>query len=260
MKRIKYAVAAFGLFCAITTIAKTYAYADEISIKQEFVLHKHRDQPRMFLIAVIDSKDKDIGDRCRTDLDEITYAFDDLADWLDKEMVEPKIIQGDDFGKEAVNDAIDNWLPSQELTADDIVVFYYSGHGFRYPDDASIYPRMWLKTANDEDVQTNNLQIESGVYDRIIKQGAGFNLVLADCCNTTAAGDNANFDNVLVPTRKREVHKRTNNNDSDDDGLDNAEKLFTPGHPLSILAIAADKGEFAAGKADVGDRKSTRLN
>ncbi len=238
---------------SITANANDYFQPYNI-IKERFGLHKHQDKPRLFLIAVIDTDDETIGKRCEEDLDEVTYTFDELADWLDVQMAEPKIIKGDSFSKAAVNDALDNWLRSQQPTADDIVVFYYSGHGFRYQNDAGSYPRMWLKTASDKNVEANNLRIEEDVYNRIIKMGAGFNLVLADCCNTTAAGDNADFDNVMVPTRKREVHKRdrSNDNSDDDDGLDNAEKLFTPGHPLSILANAADKGEFAAGKADVG--------
>ena len=98
--------------------------------------------------------------------------------------------------------------PLNNLLQNDIVMFYYSGHGFRYPNDASDYPRMWLKTGSDENVETNNLRIEEDVYDHIIKMGAGVNIVLSDCCNTTAAGDNGNFNNATVPVRQRVAHKK----------------------------------------------------
>ena len=101
----------------ITANANGYSYPYNYTIKERFGLHKHQDKPRLFLIAVIDTDDETIGKRCEEDLDEITYTFDELADWLDVEMAEPKIIKGDEFSKAAVNDAIDNWLPSQQPTA-----------------------------------------------------------------------------------------------------------------------------------------------
>src|SRR6187402_993695 len=69
---------------------------------------------RMFLITVIDSNDDTIGRRCEKDREEITMAFEELADWLGMEMAEPKVISGDDYSKAAVNDAIDSWLGEQE--------------------------------------------------------------------------------------------------------------------------------------------------
>jgi hypothetical protein len=215
------------------------------------VLNYQEPGARMFLIAVIDSDDKIIGERCATDLDAVTSAFEELADWMFIKMEEPKIIMGDAFSKDAVNDAIDNWLAAQHPDKNDIVVFYYSGHGFRYPGDASNFPRMWLKTAQDQNIESTNLRMKEDVYDRITNMGAGVNLILSDCCNTTAAGDNANFDNITVPTRKKVSHKRENDDENSTED-DNAEKLFTPDHPLSILVSAADKGEYAGGKAETG--------
>lgn len=239
-----------ALLLLFSISVNAHIFPPQYVTKHALSVQKNQSQSRLFLVAVIDSDDETIGERCAQDLDNIQSAFKDLAEWLDAEMTEPKIIQGSDFSKAAVSDAVDNWLASQELTASDIVVFYYSGHGFRYPTDASRFPRMWLKTADDKDVATNNLSIEEDVYNHIIKMGAGFNLVLTDCCNTTVTNSNVNFDNVMVPTRKREVPKRNNDNDSNDD--DNTDKFFPPGQPVSILANAADKGEYAAGKADVG--------
>src|SRR4051812_17789081 len=108
MKHFKYAIAVVCLFLlTITANANDYFYSHDYAIKERSGLYKHRDQPRLFLIAVIDTDDETIGKRCEEDLDEVTYTFDELADWLDMEMTEPKIIKGDEFGKAAVNDALD---------------------------------------------------------------------------------------------------------------------------------------------------------
>src|SRR5688572_14763488 len=164
---------------------------------------------RMFLIAVIDSDDDTIGRRCEQDLDEITFTFEELADWMDMELQEPKVIKGGDFSKAAVNEALDSWLADQSPSKADVVVFYYSGHGFRYPDDASEYPRMWLKTREDNQTETTNLRIEEDIFNRVIQMGAGINLVLSDCCNTSVAGQNAQIEEQAPPASpKRTSHKR----------------------------------------------------
>ncbi len=254
MKHFKYAAAIMiWLLSAVSVTAGDYIHP-AYETKQGSGLYKNLFQSRIFLIAVIDSDDKDIGKRCETDLNEVTYAFEELADWLGMEMEEPKIIKGDQFSKAAVEDAINNWLQTQAPARTDIVVFYYSGHGFRFPADAGDYPRMWLKTGEDQNVETTNLRMKEDIYDRIIKIGAGVNIVLSDCCNTTAAGDNADFDNVLVTARERVVHKKQQaaGENSEDDDMDNGDKLFIRHHPLSILATAAGKGELAGGKDDFG--------
>lgn len=247
--RFKYAVCILLLLLATSANANHQLYFGS----KEFQIKKHDAKPRMFLICVIDSDDETIGKRCEEDLDGITYLFDEIADWLDFDLIEPEIIKGEQFSKAAVNDAIDNWLPSQQPDKNDIVVFYYSGHGFRYANDGSDYPRMWLKNGNNKDPQINNLRVEEDVYDRIIKIGAGVNIILSDCCNTNAPGENANFDNANVPVRQKIEHKHKQSNDgqnSDDD--DYGDKLFIHEQPISILATAAEKNEFAAGKEDVG--------
>ncbi len=248
MKRFKYVVAGVILFLlSITANAYDYTNPYYFTIKKEFGLHKHQNQPRLFLIAVVDTDDETIGKRCEEDRDAITDEFEYVAKEIDVEWIEPKIIEGDQLSKAAVNDAINNWLKNQQPSEDDIVIFYYSGHGFRYPNDAGDYPRMWLKNTADQNIETTNLRLKEDVYERIVKMGAGVNIVLSDCCNTTVAAANANFDNITVPTHKRDH--------SDKDKIDNnknGHELFIPGQPLTIIAAAAGKGELAGGTAEDG--------
>ncbi len=214
----------------------------------------------MFLITVIDSEDSAIGKRCETDLIEISYAIEELSDWLGMEMEEPKIIQGEDFSKEAVTDAINHWLREQEPASNDVVVFYYSGHGFRFPDDTSEYPRMWLKTSEDQNTATASLRLEEDIFAEIVKLGAGVNLILSDCCNTSVAGDNGQFNEVAMPAKKKKTQKRKKSAAEEAmDEPDNADKLFAPGGRFSILVNAAGPGEFAGGKSETGGFFTTYL-
>ena len=58
---------------------------------------------------------------------------------------------------------------------------------------------MWLKTSTDRSPGTTNLRMEEDTYDRIITMGAGVNIVLSDCCNTSVAGVKAEFDEIRTP-------------------------------------------------------------
>ena len=201
---------------------------------------------RLFLITVIDSDDEIIGERCKVDEEEVNDAFKEFSEWLNIAEVFPKIIDGDQFSKASVNDAIDNWLASFDLKEKDIVVFYYSGHGFRLPGDESVYPRMWLKTATNKDIEPNSLRMKEDIYDRIVKMGAGVNIVLSDCCNSVP-GANTSF----ASTAKSKEQDPPSANEIESD-IKDFETLFAPGHPLNIIATASDSTELAGGTAEVG--------
>ncbi len=248
-KRYRYVLSVILLLVATSANAHQVLF----SYNKTSRFNKHDDKPRMFLICVIDSDDESIGKRCEEDLDGITYLFDEIAEWIAADLIEPKVIKGDDLSKAAVSDAIDNWLPAQQPDKNDIVIFYYSGHGFRYANDASDYPRMWLKNGNNKDPKANNLRIEEDIYDHIVKMGAGVNIILSDCCNTYAPGDNVNAADANVPVHQKVEHKRNPPDNSQTSGDDDyGDRLFIHQQPISILATAAEKNEFAAGKADVG--------
>src|SRR6476660_1894375 len=99
-KKIRWA--AFAALLLFTTAIQ--AIGGFNASNKSLLLHKQDEKPRMFLICVIDSNDDSIGVRCQEDLDGITYLFDEIADELDADMVEPKVISGDQFSKAAVRD------------------------------------------------------------------------------------------------------------------------------------------------------------
>ena len=208
--------------------------------------HKSEPHSRIFLIAVIDSDDEIIGKRCEKYLEEMTENFDDFSSWLDRTTLVTKIIKGNEFSKSAVNDALNNWLKAQHPSRADVVIFYYSGHGFRFSNDVSVYPRMWLKTTQDRQVETTNLSLEADIFDPLVKMGAGVNIVLSDCCNSVP-GANTAFAVTMTPHIKKHPGQEEMENDIED-----FDKLFMPDHPMSIIATAADSTELAGGTPTVG--------
>ncbi|CAN5413111.1 hypothetical protein BH10BAC2_BH10BAC2_42310 [soil metagenome] len=213
-----------------------YAYLFNLDTRS---LNSFEQKTRLFLIAVANTGDAKIGASSQKDLDKITETFTTLTNKLGIALVNQKIA-GKEFSKKAVNDAIDKWLTPTNI---DIVVFYYSGHGFRYSYDVSNYPRISLRTSPDQSIDLNNLSIEE-VYNRIVKKGARVNIILSDCCNE-------NFD--APPPIGRNLLKTK---DVGTAGLklniDNCKALFFPNHPVSILTSAAEKNQLAVGNPALG--------
>lgn len=236
------------LLLLLSILVSSNRYVQKDFIKNKGVYQVNNEpKPRLFLITVIDSDDEIIGKRCEKDLEEITETFNQLTQWLDIAVGVSKTIKGNEFSKAAVNEAIDVWLKSQQPNKSDIVVFYYSGHGFRFSSDVSIYPRMWLKTSKDKTIETNNLSMEEDVYDRIVKMGAGVNIVLSDCCNSVP-GVTPSFAESSLVAEKTNALKQ----EELEQYIQDFDKLFMPDMPLSIIATASDSTELAGGTPSMG--------
>ena len=90
-----------------------------------------------------------------------------------------KILRGAKMNKMAVITEVSQMKVSPE----DAVIFYFSGHGFRYKEKKSTWPYMSVKNEKGE---TAGLD-EEWVYDTLLKKKPRFLLVLGDCCNNVLA-------------------------------------------------------------------------
>ena len=130
------------------------------------VVSRGGDTPTLRLLMVANTEVSDIGVACQQDIKNVTNEFKNIARVLELPY-EQTIVSEDEFGKSNVAKAIENFKPGKK----DIVVFVYSGHGFRFQDQKDYFPCIDLSpTAYD--------------YKAIIDKGARLNIVLSDCCNT----------------------------------------------------------------------------
>ena len=198
-------------------------------------------ETRMFLLVVANVWDKDIGISCAKDTGKVIESFTDIAlklGLLEKNII-VKVIAAEQYTKKNVELAIANFI--KPTPNKDIVVFYYSGHGFRKTTQKKIsqFPYMDLRSKNDSDYYSQSLNIEKDIFDKIVSKKARFNLVLGDCCNTYA------------PVPKVESPKPAHGKGS---GFllspDNCKALFM--EKLSILACAADSNQLATSNKDFG--------
>jgi len=190
---------------------------------------------RMHLLVVTNTNDKSIGNACKFDKARIIQTFSDLSNYLGVKLI-TDTIAGKIYNKKNVETAIKKLSPS----ANDIVIFYYSGHGFRKSGQASLYPMIDLRSKPKDDYLKESLSMED-IYSRIKSKKARFNLVLSDCCNTEVAATNA------IASRPLQT-KNTGINWSEN----NTRQLFLSRTPISLLATAANAGQKATCNSTFG--------
>ncbi len=152
---------------------------------------------KIYLLIVADTKDSSIGKSAGVDMKNIEEDFKLLFDKFKLGKPITTTISGDNVRKGKVESAIADAL--SKVTPQDIFVFYFSGHGFRFADDTSRFPRMKLWPWNEDKdrvwqgdslkrnfVKENSLTLDE-VYNAIKNKKNGvarLNLIISDCCNT----------------------------------------------------------------------------
>lgn len=132
----------------------------------------------LHLVAAANTNVSDIGQACKVDLRHVESEFRGIAKAVGMNY-EEHIVAGDNYGKNQLASVIDNLEPG----SNDVVVFVYSGHGFRFQDQTDYYPNMDMSSTSYDDAADNYVAF-SDVYDAISKKGARLNIVLSDCCNS----------------------------------------------------------------------------
>ncbi|MEO6819604.1 MAG: caspase family protein [Ginsengibacter sp.] len=199
---------------------------------------------KIFLLVVANTNDEIIGASAKKDFDDINGTITTLSANLGMKLIATRI-NGINFNKKNVDNALIN-LKKAKPTKDDIVIFYYSGHGFRYDNDTSPYPRMQLKESfSQKELDHNNLSLEE-VYNQILKLGARVSIVLADCCNDKINAQRPIGRGILTG---RGVGYNTT---SQSLNMDNCNALFFSKEPVKIIASSAQVNQLASGNPTLG--------
>ncbi|MEP6466887.1 MAG: caspase family protein [Parafilimonas sp.] len=191
-------------------------------------------ETQLHLIIVANTNDPDIGSTCALDKDRTLKTFSDLSEFMGIHF-DSKVISGDDYNIKNVQDAVNNLNPSSR----DIVVFYYSGHGYSKPDNKQ-YPYLELRSKSFQSLDDNSMNIQD-IYNQIVQKHANVSLVFSDCCNTLPETEPAISGEVAL-TRSSSLGWN----------LNNCLQLFLPPAPVAVLMTAAAKGEMSAGNNSYG--------
>ena len=131
----------------------------------------------MHLVVVANTDVSDIGGACETDLRRIRSEFGGIAKVLGMTLNE-HLIKGQNYSKRQMDQALADLNPSDN----DVVVFVYTGHGFRFKNQPDVYPCLDLSSSAYDNAEENYMAL-SDVFNIIVKKSARLNIVLSDCCN-----------------------------------------------------------------------------
>ena len=190
---------------------------------------------KIYFIVVAATDDPRIGTSVAKDVTNFYSQIKDVSVFLNLPLVYTEI-KGSKFGKASVETALTNLKPG----TNDIVIFYYSGHGYSNEQNATqAYPQFDLRQSRFDDITVATLNA-SDVYSRIKAKNARLNLIFTDCCNSNLG--------LLKPEGKNFAQTAKS--------LMSWEKSFCYDLFMkskgSILASAAKKGQYAYGNTDLG--------
>ncbi len=191
---------------------------------------------QLHLVVVANTNDKSIGSSCEVDKNATYNTFKDVAEYLGIGF-KPTLISGADFSKKNVDNALNGLNPGPA----DIVIFYYSGHGFNDMNNPAQYPFLDLRDKSYQQYGGEyTINIET-VYKNIVAKNGRLNLVISDCCNSDPSKTN-NISSDGPTTRTSSIGWN----------MMNCKSLFMNPKPFSFLITAAAKGELSAGNSNKG--------
>lgn len=136
---------------------------------------------------------------------------------------------GNNTSPENCKDVVENLLCKPE----DIIVFYYIGHGARAVDDKCKYPQMLLAQNNEEKCIPL-----CGVHDELLKKHARLTITIGMCCNSYAEGLSAK---EKIPFSVNQGHSFVQM-----DEISNIQQLFLH-NKGDIIMSSSDKGQASWG-------------
>lgn len=203
--------------------------------KQRGLTPTQKASTKIYHISVANTEDDDIGASCLKDQGRNVKTFSTLAEYMGLQII-TKTIDGKDFSRDNINKAVQALNPS----ANDIVIFTYSGHGFTIPKENRKFPNLDLRSSPSQSYLDYYLNIED-IYNSIRKKGARFNLIISDCCNNDPNSSNS-VGSDIAQTRSSGLGW----------SMENCRTLFMNNKPMSILMSSADVGEKASGNITFG--------
>lgn len=178
---------------------KTYDvfYKNFFGAKQKALTTSERNV-KLFLLFVANVTDPKIGTADRKNMKDALTFFGKVKQSLGIDQFIYDTVTGANFNKQTVENKIKTFLTPGP---NDIVVFYYSGHGFRKEKDSRPGPYMDMSVDyTDKNYMDKAIKLED-ITEMIRKKGARLNLVVSDCCNKQV-GETSSVDAPAISGKK----------------------------------------------------------
>ncbi|WP_171062986.1 caspase family protein [Larkinella sp. C7] len=129
-------------------------------------------QPTFHVIMIGATEDKTLARACQLDLLRFHEQFSKIAESIGY-AYKPDLLVKENFSNAAIRKSI----LGLTCGAEDIVVFYYTGHGFNLTKYAGNFPIMAIDTTGD-----GNFPLML-MHEELMKKKPRFCLTIGDCCN-----------------------------------------------------------------------------
>ena len=192
---------------------------------------------KMHLLIVANTFDEHIGKACAKDMKRAIKFFRDIKDFLGIQF-EYDTIAGKKYNLTEVEKAIEKL---RSAAPNDIIVFYYTGHGFRQNGDNRRPPYIDLRPNYDENPNNLNSKSLADIFQTISGMPARFKLILSDCCNDLSKTYSVKS---KAPTQTKGFSLTGN--------IQNGAELFLNAARTSILATGANPGQRSICNDDFG--------
>lgn len=201
--------------------------------------------PKFYFLSCIDNVNEDVRSGCAKDYEKALMLFKAIAADAKMEFENVKI----PFGSEQMNQILNNFHCSEE----DVVVFLFSGHGFRYEQDGEELPWPYAylcQRAPGQPIETDgSCEFDLDEVQTIIQNAnPRMSVILADCCNDV-------IDNAAINSDLSRFYKELETTAEEESAEESNMALFTDfrGH---IIASAASPGEGGITNDDEGSHFS----
>ena len=234
----------------VLTYFKVYEpfYRNQFVTNNPKALTTTEQNTKLYLLFVCNVTDPEIGIADRKGMYETISFFRKIKEFLGISAFIYDTVTGVNFNKQTVLNKINTFLTPGP---NDIVVFYYAGHGFRMPKDGWGGPYIDLRDVvldRFKRYQDNSLSTEV-ILKMIQNKGARLNLIIGECCNDTITKYNPMVKEPALAGKKGGFGMNWS--------TQNCRDLFLNAMPTTILAAAASPYQLAISNADFGGYFST---
>lgn len=186
----------------------------------------NRDQT-MYLFVVANTAIGDIGQSCELDKRNFISEFEGVGEALGIDVV-TYVVDDDEYSKDNFLATMDRIQPG----SDDIIMFLYTGHGFRWNDQNDRFPYLDLRANSYQPINDQTTISFTSVYQSLVAKGARLTIVVSNCCNSNVGINQMSSSNFLVTMSNQNYE------------LDNLSKLLLESSG-SLMATAASPSEYA---------------
>lgn len=181
----------------------------------------------MHLVIAANTDIGDIGKSCEVDERNLISEFEGICEVLGINLKQYLI-----HGKEFTKENLVNTINGISAGSNDIVMFVYTGHGFRWSDQSGQFPQLDMRHNAYMRIEEKNSINLSEVNDMLLAKGARLNICFGDCCNSDV-GVNQRTSNTFLASRNNGNYK-----------LKNLQRLFIESSG-NVLATAASPGQVS---------------